>query len=149
MITIMDNLKTTQQPASLRMTRQRRLILKELLAPGNHPTADAVYRGVRMRMPNISLGTVYRNLEILSQAGMVRKLHIGPGQKRYERTQHSHYHARCVKCGYISDLPAEPFGDLEQTATENSGFDITGHELAFEGLCGKCGDNCPQESKHD
>jgi Fur family transcriptional regulator, ferric uptake regulator len=145
MITIMDKLQTSERQPGLRMTRQRRLILQELSAPGRHPTADAVYRNVRRKIPNISLGTVYRNLEILSQAGMVKKLHIGSGQKRYERTLRQHYHARCTKCGCINDVPAEPFGDLQKTAAENTGFEITGLELEFEGLCRHCRDSSRQQ----
>ncbi|MDP6636057.1 MAG: transcriptional repressor [Phycisphaerae bacterium] len=141
----MDKLQTKEKQSDLRMTRQRRLILEELDTPGMHPTADTVYQRVRRRIPNISLGTVYRNLEILSQAGMVKKLHIGSGQKRYDRTLHRHYHVRCVKCGFISDVPAEPFGDLEEAARGSSEFDILGHDLEFEGLCENCkGDGIQQ-----
>jgi len=143
MITIMDKPQTRENAAPLRMTRQRRVILEELSAPGRHPTADAVYQHVRRKIPNISLGTVYRNLEILSQAGMVKKLHIGSGQKRYERALRKHYHVRCTCCGCISDVPSEPFGDLEQTARDSSGFEITGLELEFEGLCRECRDSSP------
>jgi len=127
------------------MTRQRRVILAEINSPGQHPTADAVYQRVRKLLPNISLGTVYRNLEILSQTGMVRKLHIGSEQRRYEKTQDHHYHAHCVKCGMISDIPSDPFGDIDKTARENSGFDISGHELVFEGLCPKCNNSHKQQ----
>jgi len=140
----MDKPEIHGKPAELRLTRQRRFILEELDAPGRHPTADTIYQRVRLRIPNISLGTVYRNLEILSQAGLIRKLHIGSGQKRFDGTLSKHYHVRCVRCGRISDLPAEPFGDLEAIAGENSSFDILGHELEFEGLCEQCKDINPQ-----
>ncbi len=149
MVTIMDKPQTKAKPAGLRMTRQRRLILDELDTPGRHPTADAVYQQVRLRIPNISLGTVYRNLEILSQAGLIRKLHIGSGQKRFDGALHKHYHGRCVQCGRISDLPAGPFGDLEEAARGSSGFDILGHELEFEGLCGQCKDISPEQSEQN
>jgi len=141
----MDKLQTTEKGSPLRMTRQRRLILQELSKPGSHPTADAVYQSVRRKIPNISLGTVYRNLEILTQTGMVKKLHIGPGQKRYERSLKKHYHARCTKCGCVNDIPAEPFGDLKQIAAANSGFEISSAELEFEGLCKQCRDRSPEQ----
>ena len=149
MVTIMDKPQAKAKPAELRMTRQRRLILEELDTPGRHPTADTVYQRVRLRIPNISLGTVYRNLEILSQTGLIRKLHIGSGQKRFDGALHKHYHVRCVQCGRISDLPAGPFGDLEAAAGGNSGFDILGHELEFEGLCGQCKDIGPEQSEQN
>jgi Fe2+ or Zn2+ uptake regulation protein len=149
MITIMDNIQAKNKPSELRMTRQRHVILEELETPGRHPTADEIYQSVRQRIPNISLGTVYRNLEILSQAGLIRKLHIGPGQKRYDTASDMHYHVRCVQCGTISDVPIEAFGDLEEAARGNSGFDISGHELEFEGLCENCKDISPEQHKHD
>ena len=149
MVTIMDSLQARPKASELRMTRQRRVILEELETSGQHPTADAIYHNVRQRMPNISLGTVYRNLEILSQAGLIKKLRVGPGQRRYDRVLKQHYHVRCVQCGRISDVPAEPFGDLEEAARGNSGFDIVGHELEFEGLCEKCRDGSPQNHKQD
>ena len=149
MVTIMNRLQTEVKPAALRMTRQRCVILEELDRPGTHPTADAVYQRVRLRIPNISLGTVYRNLEVLSQAGMIRKLHIGSGQKRYDRALHKHYHIRCVECGRISDVAPEPFGDLEEAARGKCGFEILGHELEFEGLCGQCQDTGPEQSEQN
>ena len=119
------------------MTDQRRAILKELRRPDQHLTADEVYRRVRQKLPNISLGTVYRNLEILSEAGLIRMLHLGGGQKHYDGGLHRHYHVRCVQCGKTSDIPADPFPDLD-AAAGGHGFKILGHELAFEGLCQEC-----------
>lgn len=120
------------------MTRQRRVILEEMQIPGKHLTADEVYQRVRRRLPNISLGTVYRNLEILSRIGRIKKLHLGGGRKLYDGGLHLHYHVRCVKCGKVSDVPAGPFGDLETAAGKTSEFKILGHQLEFEGICKEC-----------
>ncbi|MDP7130257.1 MAG: transcriptional repressor [Planctomycetota bacterium] len=121
----------------LRMTRQRRIILEEFHTPGRHPTPDDVYMRIRRKLPNISLGTVYRNLEILSQAKLIKKLRLGCRQRRYDGGLHRHYHVRCVKCGKISDIPADSFPDLDDTA-KGHGFKILGHQLEFEGLCQAC-----------
>ena len=121
----------------LRMTRQRRIILDEFRTPGRHLIADEVYMRVRRKLPNISLGTVYRNLEILSQAGLIKRLHLGGGQRQYDGGLHRHYHVRCVKCGKISDIPADPFPELDNMA-KGHGFKILGHQLEFEGLCQVC-----------
>ncbi len=121
----------------VRKTRQRRLILEEFQTPGKHRTADEVYARVRKKLPNISLGTVYRNLDILSRAGLIRTLHLGGRQKQYDGGTHRHYHVQCIRCGRISDVSAEPFGDLDAAAC-TSEFTILGHELEFEGLCDKC-----------
>ena len=122
---------------AIRMTRQRRAILAELHRPDQHPTADEVYRRVRQKLPSISLGTVYRNLEILSEAGLIQTLHLGGGQKHYDGGLNRHYHVRCARCGKISDVPADRFPDLDAAATGH-GFRILGHQLAFEGICQKC-----------
>jgi len=122
----------------LRMTRQRRIILEEFHTPGKHPTADEVYARVRKKLPNISLGTVYRNLDLLSQAGLIKKLRLGGRQKQFDGGLHRHYHVRCVRCGRISDVSADPFGDLDAAARSTSDFQILGHQLEFEGLCAKC-----------
>jgi len=121
----------------LRMTRQRRIIMEEFQTPGGHLTADDVYVSVRRKLPNISLGTVYRNLEILSQAGLIRKLTLGGGQRHYDGGLHRHYHVRCLRCGKIRDIPAESLGDLDEAA-RGYGFEILGHQLEFEGICQEC-----------
>ena len=119
------------------MTRQRRLILEQFRQSGDHPTAAEVYERVRCELPNISLGTVYRNLEILSRAGLIKKLQLGGGQRQYDGGTHEHYHVHCVRCGTISDIPVEPFPDLD-AAADGYGFEILGHQLAFRGLCRQC-----------
>ena len=100
-------------------------------------TADQVYERVRRVMPRISLGTVYRNLEILCRAGLIKRLQTGGGQRQYDGGVHKHYHVRCVECGEVSDVPAEPFPDLD-AAVDVRGFRIIGHQLTFEGICDKC-----------
>jgi len=120
------------------MTRQRRAILEEFRTPGRHLTADAVYERVRRRIPNISLGTVYRNLEMLSRAGLIKTLHLGGGQRQYDGGMHRHYHVRCIRCGKVSDVSADSFKDLEAAAARASDFEVLGHELGFEGICAEC-----------
>ena len=90
----------------MRMTRQRNVILEELRKVDTHPSADEVYDMVRRRLPRISLGTVYRNLEILSQNGRIQKLEIGGTQKRFDGNPANHYHLRCIHCDRLADAPA-------------------------------------------
>lgn len=136
MIIIMN--KTSSDKPSIRMTRQRRVILDEFRTPGRHYTADEVYLHVRRKMPKISLGTVYRNLDILSRAGMIRELSLGRGQRQYDGGLHRHYHVSCVWCGKLADVPADRFGDLDAAAQETSDFEILTHELGFKGVCAEC-----------
>ncbi len=125
-------------PVGSRMTRQRQLILAQFSRPGVHLTADEVYERVRVDAPGISLATVYRNLNLLSQGGRIRCVEIGGGQRRYDGGVHRHYHVLCTVCGRMRDVPAEPFGDLASVAAEKSGFAVTDHELVFRGLCPDC-----------
>ncbi|MDD5556667.1 MAG: transcriptional repressor [bacterium] len=122
-----------------RVTKQREVILDELRKVVSHPTADEVYRMVRKRLPRVSLGTVYRNLEILSQNGLLLKLEMAGTQRRYDATTANHYHVRCTSCGRVVDLRMDPLPGVERRIGDACGFTITGHRLEFEGLCPRCG----------
>lgn len=120
------------------MTRQRRVILDELKRFPWHPTADEVYELVRMAMPKISLGTVYRNLERLTQQGLIRKLELAGSQKRFDATLDPHYHVRCTVCHSVEDVSLGAGNDLEERAQARSDYRITGHRLKFLGICPRC-----------
>jgi len=128
-----------------RMTRQRQVILEELRKVRSHPTADTIYEMVRRRLPRISLGTVYRNLETLSESGVIRKLELGGAQKRFDGNPEDHYHVRCTNCGRLDDIPSVPISDIEDTFREACDYQITGHQLVLTGLCPNCKET---ESQH-
>ena len=121
-----------------RMTNQRQVILEEIQKVNTHPTADEVYETVRKRLPRISLGTVYRNLEVLSACGLIQR--IGPlsSQMRFDGITKNHYHLRCIYCGSIEDAPIDATENLENTVREKSDYSILGHKLEFIGICPKC-----------
>lgn len=127
-----------------RMTRQRKIILEELRNMHSHPTADEVYETVRKRMPRISLGTVYRNLEILSQWGLAQRLDLAGNRRRFDGLTEEHYHVRCVRCGEVEDVPVEPLQTLEESARTNTDFEIIGHRLNFLGVCPGCRDEATE-----
>jgi len=118
------------------MTRQRQTILEELRSAGSHPSADEVYARVRKRLPHISLGTIYRNLEILCEHGLAKKLEYG--QRRYDGRLENHYHVRCLRCGNIQDVQAGRLSELEQNIGRETDFIIVGHRLEFIGICPDC-----------
>ena len=122
----------------MRMTKQRRLILEELRRDNSHPTADALYERVRRQMPRISLGTVYRNLEILTSLGEVQTLELSGSQKRFDGNPNKHYHIRCLNCGRVDDAPIAPLSRLEDELYEATVYTIMGHRLEFLGLCPEC-----------
>ena len=122
----------------LRMTRQRKVILEELRKVKTHPCADEIYGMVRRRMPRISLGTVYRNLEILSNLGEIQKLEVGGVLKRFDGIPENHYHIRCTCCGRVSDAPVPMMEGLEDEIRRVSDFTVLGHRLEFIGECADC-----------
>jgi Fur family transcriptional regulator, ferric uptake regulator len=124
----------------LKMTKQRRVIVEELRKLTTHPTAATLYEIVRNRLPRISLGTVYRNLELLADAGIIQKLETAGTQKRFDGTVENHYHVRCVRCGRVDDLPVPLFGDIEDALHGLSDYEILSYHLEFQGICPSCRD---------
>lgn len=119
------------------MTRQGKVILEVLKEAEAHMTADEVYAAVRVSMPRISLATVYRNLEKLTEHGLIQR--AGQGSKRrYDARLDRHYHIRCMFCDALEDLPASPVVEVEEGYWENTSFDVLGHELEFVGICPDC-----------
>lgn len=126
------------EDTSLRMTKQRQVILEELRSVTSHPTADDMYDMVRRRLPNVSLGTVYRNLEILAESGVVQKLDIGGTKKRFDGNVGVHCHLRCTQCGRVDDFPLETGVDLDELAAAMTDYTILRHRLEFVGICPNC-----------
>ncbi len=122
----------------MRMTRQRRMILEELRKNITHPSADEVYEMVRKRLPRISLGTVYRNLEILSELGEIQKLEISGTLKRFDGNPGKHYHIRCINCDRLDDAPISSLNNIENKLYGETDYKVIGHRLEFLGLCPVC-----------
>ena len=123
---------------TLRMTHQREVILDELGKCKNHPTADALYERVKKRLPRISLATVYRNLEILSEAGMIKKLEISGRQKRFDWDLEQHDHIFCVQCRRVDNIEIERDQKLSLPPGQDKGYQIAGCRVEFFGVCPKC-----------
>ena len=127
-----------QKQLNLRMTRQRKVIIEELRKVDTHPSADEVYEMVRKRLPHISLGTVYRNLEILSAKGEIQKLELGCTLKRFDGIAENHYHIRCLHCDRVVDAPADFDVTVNHDFKNATGYKIMGHKLEFIGICPDC-----------
>jgi Fe2+ or Zn2+ uptake regulation protein len=122
----------------LRMTHQRELILEELGNCHSHPTADALYERIKKKLPRISLATVYRNLEILSEAGMIRKLEISGRQKRFDKEIEQHDHIFCVQCRRVDDIKFDQSRLVSLEEEQSQGYKISGCRVEFFGVCPKC-----------
>ena len=124
----------------MRNTEQRRVILEVIAEANTHPTATDVYHMVRKRLPRISLGTVYRNLEILSQAGRINTVELAGSERRFDGRTDAHYHVRCLKCGKIEDLPIQTIPQIDEALKGKTDYKILGHRLEFVGVCADCAD---------
>lgn len=129
------------------MTLQRRVILEALRAVDSHPTADRIYQMVRRRLPRISLGTVYRNLEILSEHGLIRKLELSGAQMRFDGDLEAHHHVRCTRCGRLADVSVDLPAAIDKQVRALSDYEIVGYRLEFVGICPKCGHGRRNRSK--
>jgi Fe2+ or Zn2+ uptake regulation protein len=141
MITIIKEMDKLPSDNKLRMSKQRKAILRALKDYSCHPTADEIYETVRRQLPHISLGTVYRNLEILSSSGMIRKVQLGGVQMRFDHCTEDHDHIRCVHCGRVDDLTLNPLNPCEEALQKECGYKIIGHCLEFIGICPQCQDD--------
>lgn len=117
-------------------SRQREAILNVLRSTDTHPTANWIYTKVREQLPNISLGTVYRNLSDLSAAGEILSINVGDGFEHFDGNISHHLHLTCRSCGNISDIALEQ-DLLSDIALENRFTPDTSISIMY-GICEKC-----------
>jgi len=122
----------------LRRTKQKEAILEVLRDTTSHPTADWVYNEVRKEIPNISLGTVYRNLRLLCESGEILELDLCGTLARFDARQDNHYHFRCEKCGRVFDVDLPVDEEIDRRAAQKTGFEVSFHRLEFRGVCKNC-----------
>ncbi|MCR4901876.1 MAG: transcriptional repressor [Butyrivibrio sp.] len=126
---------------SLKYSKQREMIYDFLRTRTDHPTADIVYRGVKSDCPNISLGTVYRNLMLLSELGQIQRLNVGDGVEHFDPVTTEHNHFICKKCGRIFDLEMDDVSNLNELAAKQIAGKIDYHKVFFYGTCQECLDD--------
>ena len=126
------------QAVGTKRSRQREKIYQVLTKTVAHPTAEWVHEQVRSQIPRISLGTVYRNLHILTAQGKIQELDFGQGLHRYDATVDQHYHFVCERCGVVRDLEVPPQQDLHDRVRDMVPGKITNHRLDFFGVCTDC-----------
>ena len=122
----------------MKYSKQRELILKTLRENPIHPTADEIYQLLRHELPNISLGTVYRNLNQLSESGEVMKITGLDGSVHYDHCVEKHYHFICTCCNKVYDVPYDVAQDLEQKLKSLTGLEAQSSDLTFKGICPVC-----------
>ena len=123
---------------------QRDEILNFLCSTADHPTAEQIYVQVRKTIPNISLGTVYRNLALLEDLGKVRRVTSGHDAEHFDANMSEHHHFICSKCGSIIDVKIDDPGLADLAGKKVAGC-ITGYDIVFHGLCECCAEKAAQE----
>ncbi len=130
------NQKIKQQ--GYRMTRQREIVLDELSRTREHPKADEIYHQVRKRLPHISFGTVYRNLRLLKELGLVRELSFGKNFSRFEASIDNHQHFTCTHCGKVMDIDEPLAVSTMGVVVGGEHMDVHDYRLEFYGACAQC-----------
>jgi Fur family transcriptional regulator, ferric uptake regulator len=131
-----------------RNTRQRQMILEELQKLTSHPTAATLFEIVRRRLPKVSLGTVYRNLDLLARLGLIQKLDSSGAEARFDGNVEHHDHLRCVMCGRVDDVSAPALDLLGGQTNDWGGYRILGHRLEFLGICPNCGSQVTEDTTY-
>ena len=124
---------------AVRYSKKREAILNAIRETKCHPSADWVYQSLKPTHPDLSLGTVYRNLDFFRQHGMVRSVGVVKGQERFDAMTAPHTHFVCSCCGDVIDLDdIQLDAGLDRTVCEQYELAIERHELTFHGLCQTC-----------
>ncbi len=121
-----------------RNTVQKQMILQAVYTLKNHPTAEDVYNEVIKTYPDISLATVYRNLNLLSESGKLLKISIPNAPVRFDQTINQHYHITCSRCKRFFDIPLPYQAQIDKDFSSATGFSINSHDIVFNGFCKDC-----------
>lgn len=133
-----EQLADALRASGMRLTHQRLEVIREIAATDQHPDVETVYRGVRLRVPTISLDTVYRTLGTLADAGLVRRVNAQAGPARFDANTEQHHHFTCTRCGLIRDV-VDPRLDEVGKLTQATEFGrVESVDVHFRGLCRSC-----------
>ncbi|NDI36120.1 Fur family transcriptional regulator [Chengkuizengella sediminis] len=124
--------------SGVRMTPQRHAILTFMLNTDTHPSVDEIFKALGGQFPNMSVATIYNNLKVFLDAGLVRELTFGDGASRFDANVDEHYHAICDDCGKIVDFHSPPLYQIEEIASEKTGFIVKHHRMEVHGTCQQC-----------
>lgn len=128
----------TLKVSGVRITPQRHAILEYLINSMTHPTADEIFKALEGKFPNMSVATVYNNLRVFREVGLVKELTYGDSSSRFDFSTHDHYHAICESCGKIVDFQYPGLDEVEQFATHVTGYNVSHHRLEVYGICPEC-----------
>ena len=121
-----------------KVTPQRLAVYNALAHTTAHPSAEKLYKDLQPDYPTMSLATVYKSLAILCKVGLAQELNVGEDSFRYDANVHDHPHISCKCCGRVDDVPLLPTEDLGRQVGEETGYQLTGQQYYFYGICPEC-----------
>lgn len=121
-----------------RITQPRRIIIEYLMENGDHPTVEEIYSQISSRYPNISLATIYNNINFLVEIGLVYEIKSSGKVSRYDFIKQRHSHIICESCGKVADFISPGVRSIQQDAIKQSGYLIEDSQLELIGLCPEC-----------
>lgn len=124
--------------SGVRITPQRHAVLEYLIEAEIHPTADDIYKALEGKFPNMSVATVYNNLRVFKDIGLVKELTYGDASSRFDYNTTKHYHVICESCGKIVDFHYPSLDEVEALAETVTGFKVSHHRLEIYGTCPDC-----------
>lgn len=128
----------TLKDSGVRITPQRHAILEYLIESMSHPTADEIYKALEGKFPNMSVATVYNNLRVFKEIGLVNELTYGDSSSRFDYVTTDHYHIICELCGNIKDFHYPGLDEVEALAESITGFKVENHRMEVYGTCPDC-----------
>lgn len=123
-------------------SKQREALLTLLRNTCSHPSADWLYENLRKEFPNISLGTVYRNLAVLYESGEIIKIQTASNKEHFDGCTDKHNHFVCRRCDRIFDVSADGAEELIKQAAKDLTADVEDYSLVFYGVCSECREKC-------
>lgn len=123
---------------TLKYSRHREAILKFLSNRYDHPTAEVIYQNLKEEFPKISLGTVYRNLTLLTEMGEIQRIQCGDSSEHFDGVTVQHPHFVCRKCFSVTDLQIDDLSFLDTLAEGKTNGMVETHQLIFYGRCQNC-----------
>jgi Fur family peroxide stress response transcriptional regulator len=134
----MKHFETVCRGEGIKLTHQRMEIFREVASCADHPDADQIFQRVRKRLPTVSLDTVYRNLWLLSDLGLIVALGPGRGRTRFDANVHNHHHFVCSRCGMMRDFADEVLDRIRLPVSVESLGEIEQTHVELRGICREC-----------
>jgi Fur family peroxide stress response transcriptional regulator len=138
MITSREEIAETIRKSGHRATSQRIIVYEALWKAGSHPNVSDIHKYASRTDPTISLATVYKNLQLFSEIGLVREMGFRDGSTRYDPDVDFHINLVCNKCGRIEDFDCISLEEIAPNLNQKADFEVQSHNFEVRGLCSRC-----------